>query len=153
MWKSDTRQKLQPGRLSIAAGHAPEERYPKRDAFGTQMYNLWSSTDVGHVLAAMLDLQLIEPHVELTRNLQRCLDESEGATREYLASLAGAAGCALTHWVSVRLKPALDHLCRPSYRLKLPLLDLFAGVPASGAVPSALDRKSTRGAAPVGRSQ
>jgi AraC-like DNA-binding protein len=71
----------------------------------------------------------MELHAELTRNLQRCLDQSEGATREYLANLAGAAGCAFNHWVSGRLKPTLDHLCRLSCQLKLPLLALFEGVP------------------------
>lgn len=101
-----------------------------KDSLGEQTYHLWSSTAVGQVLAAMADLQRMEPHLELIRNLQRCLDQSEGATREYLASLAGAAGCAFNHWVSGRLKPTLDHLCRLSYRLKLPLLALFMGVPA-----------------------
>jgi len=46
-----------------------------------------------------------------------------------LANLAGAAGCVFNHWVSGRLKPTLDHLCRLSYQLKLPLLALFNGVP------------------------
>ena len=84
---------------------------------------------VGQVLAAMPDLQRMEARVDLIRNLQRCLDQSPGATRRYLANLAGAADCAFNHWVSGRLKPTLDHLCRLSYQLKLPLLALFTGIP------------------------
>ena len=101
-----------------------------KDSLDEQPYDLWSSTSVGQVLAAMPDLQRMEPHAELIRNLQRCLEQSEGATREYLASLADAAGCAFNHWVSGWRKPTLDHLCHLSYRLKLPLLTLFTGVPA-----------------------
>ena len=101
-----------------------------KDSRDDQPHNLWSSTGVGQVLAALPDLQLVEPHADLIRNLQRCLEQSKGSTREYLASLAGAAGCAFTHWISGRLKPRLDHLCRLSYHLKLPLLTLFTGVPA-----------------------
>ena len=99
-------------------------------------FHLWSSMGVGQVLAAMPDLQRMEPHVELIRNLQRCLDQSEGATRGYLSRLAGAAGCAFNHWASGQLKPTLDHLCRLSYRLKLPLLALFTGVPAQWRGPA-----------------
>ena len=101
-----------------------------KDCLDEQPYNLWSCKGVGQVLAALPDLQRVELHAELIRNLQRCLEQSKGSTREYLASLAGAAGCAFTHWVSGRLKPRLDHLCRLSYHLKLPLLTLFTGVPA-----------------------
>ena len=103
---------------------------PSEDSLDEQAYNLWTSTGVGQVLAALPALQRIEPHVELIRNLQRCLEQSEGASREYLANLAGAVGCAFNHWVSGRRMPTLDHLCRLSHRLKLPLLALFMGVPA-----------------------
>jgi len=126
-----------PGHCSICSQWLGTFDSPlSKDSLGEQTYHLWSSTAVGQVLAAMPDLQRMEPHVELIRNLQRCLDQSEGATREYLANLAGAAGCAFNHWASGRLKPTLDHLCRLSYQLKLPLLALFTGVPAQWRGPA-----------------
>jgi AraC-like DNA-binding protein len=100
-----------------------------KDSLDEHPYRLWSSTAVGQVLAAMPDLQRMECQGELIRNLQRCLDQSQGTTRRYLANLAGAADCAFNHWVSGRLKPTLDHLCRLSHQLKLPLLALFTGIP------------------------
>jgi hypothetical protein len=100
-----------------------------KDSLDEQPYHLWSSMAFGQVLAAMPDLKRMETRVDLIRNLQRCLDQSPGATRRYLANLAGAADCAFNHWVSGRLKPTLDHLCRLSYQLKLPLLALFTGIP------------------------
>lgn len=109
-----------------------------KDSLDEQPYRLWSSTAVGQVLAAMPGLHRIELHVELIRNLQRCLDQSESATRGYLARLAGAAGCAFNHWVSGRLQPTLHHLCRLSYQLNLPLLALFTGVPAQWRGPARL---------------
>jgi hypothetical protein len=63
-----------------------------KDSLDEQPNHLWSSTAVGQVLAAMPALQRMEPQVELIRNLQRCLEQSPGATRGYLANLAGAAG-------------------------------------------------------------
>jgi AraC-like DNA-binding protein len=93
-------------------------------------YNLWAATAVGQVLVAMPELQHIQPHVELIANLQRCLRQSEGATRQSLAVLAGTAPCAFLGWASGRTKPALDHLCRLTYELKIPLMMLFKGVPA-----------------------
>ena len=36
-----------------------------KDSPDEQPYHLWSSTGIGQVLAAMPDLQMIEPHVEL----------------------------------------------------------------------------------------
>jgi AraC-like DNA-binding protein len=101
-------------------------------------YSLWAATSVGHVLAAMPDLQLIEPHAELIANLQRCLHQFEGATRQSLAALAGAAPDAFGVWVSGRFKPALDRLCRLSYELKLPLVMLFKGVPTQWRGPEHL---------------
>jgi hypothetical protein len=102
---------------------------PHKDKYSADEYSLWAARSVGQVLAAMPELQLIQPHVELTANLQRCLRQSEGATRQSLAALAGAAPCAFLGWVSRRIKPTLAHLCRLTFELKLPLLMLFKGVP------------------------
>jgi hypothetical protein len=101
---------------------------PSKDRDSVDDYSLWAAASVGQVLEAMPDLQLIDPHVELIANLQRCLRQSEGATRQSLAALAGAAPCAFLGWVSRRIKPTLDHLCRLTYELKLPLMRLFKGV-------------------------
>jgi hypothetical protein len=93
-----------------------------------EQYDLWVATAVGQVLAAMPDMQRVDLLATLRANLQRCLNQTEGATKQYLATLAGAAPCAFNAWVSGRIKPTLDHLCRLSYQLKLPLTMLFAGV-------------------------
>jgi transcriptional regulator with XRE-family HTH domain len=100
------------------------------DSLEEKQYNLWVSTSVGQVLAEMPDLESIELHVELIANLQRCLRQSEGSTRQYLSTLAGAAPCAFGAWISGRVKPRLDHLCRLSFELRIPLIMLFKGVPA-----------------------
>lgn len=76
-----------------------------------QKYNLWVSTNVGQVLAIMRELQRVQGSVALCVNLQRCLDQIEGATRVALATLANADPCAFRWWLSGRVKPTLDHLC------------------------------------------
>jgi AraC-like DNA-binding protein len=126
-----------PGYCSICSHWLGTFEVPlPKDSLDEQPYHLWSSMAVGQVLAAMPDLQRMETRVDLIRNLQRCLDQSPGATRRYLANLAGAADCAFNHWVSGRLKPTLDHLCRLSYQLKLPLLALFTGIPPQWRAPA-----------------
>ncbi len=77
----------------------------------------------------MPKLLTINPQVQLIVNLQRCLNQAEGATKRYLANLAGAAGCAFGHWVSDSCKPRLDQLCRLCYALRIPLFMLFTEVP------------------------
>ena len=76
----------------------------------------------------------------LRANLQRCLHQSEGATKENLAALAGAGPCTFQTWISGRVRPTLDHLCRLAYQLKLPLIQLFQGVPAEWRGPDHLGR-------------
>jgi transcriptional regulator with XRE-family HTH domain len=93
-----------------------------------EQYELWVATAVGQVLATMPDLQQVDLLAALRDNLQRCLNQTEGATKEYLATLAGAAPGAFSAWVSGRIKPTFDHLCHLSYQLKLPLIALFTGV-------------------------
>lgn len=75
-------------------------------------------------------------------NLQRCLNQMEGATKEALATLANAGPCAFRGWVSGQVKPTLDHLCRLSYRLEIPLAMLFTGVPTEWHGPERLRRQS-----------
>ncbi len=104
-------------------------------------YNLWAASSVGQVLVAMPEFQQIQPHVELIENLQR-LRQSDGATRQALAALAGAAPCAFLGWVSGRTKPTLDHLCRLTYELNLPLVMLFKGVPAHWRGPEHLRQQT-----------
>ena len=101
-----------------------------KDSVDEQRYNLWASTSIGQVLVAMPDLEPSRLQVELIANLERCLRQSEGATRAYLSTLAGAGPCAFGAWISGRLKPTLDHLCRLSYQLRIPLIMLFKGVRA-----------------------
>jgi AraC-like DNA-binding protein len=106
-----------------------------------QQYNLWISTTVGQLLDTMLDLQRTQPSVALRLNLQRCLNQTEGATRQSLASLANAAPCAFLGWVSGRVKPILDHLCHLCYQLEIPLTTLFKEVPDEWRGPERLRRR------------
>ena len=76
----------------------------------------------------------------LRANLQKCLHQSEGATKENLAALAHAGPCTFQTWISGRVRPTLDHLCRLAYQLKLPLIQLFQGVPAEWRGPDHLGR-------------
>jgi hypothetical protein len=121
-------------------------------------HNVWAATSVGQVLMAMPELGLIQPHTELIANLQRCLRQSE-ATRQSLAALAGAPPCAFLGWVSGRIKPALDQLCRLTYELKLPLMMLFRGVPAQWRGPEYLrqqvdsPRSNFRGQPAIGQNE
>jgi AraC-like DNA-binding protein/transcriptional regulator with XRE-family HTH domain len=105
-------------------------------------YQLWASTSVGQVLAIMPELQRIQASLALRMNLQRCLNQMEGASKEALATLANAGPCAFLGWVSGRVKPTLDHLCRLSYQLEIPLAMLFTGVPAEWRGPERLRRQN-----------
>ncbi len=105
-------------------------------------YNLWVSTNVGQVLAIMPELQRIQASVALRVNLQRCLNQMEGATKEALATLANAGPCAFLGWLSGRVKSTLDHLCRLSYELEIPLAMLFTGVPSEWRGPERLRRQN-----------
>jgi len=106
-----------------------------------QQYNLWASTSVGQVLAAMPDLEPSGLHVELIANLERCLRQSEGATKQDLCALAGAGPCAFRSWISGGIKPTFHHLCRLSYELKIPLVMLFKAVPAEWRGPQHLAQR------------
>jgi AraC-like DNA-binding protein len=58
-----------------------------------------------------------------------------------LAALAGAPPGAFLEWVSGRIKPALEHLCRLTYHIKLPLMMLFQGVPAQWRGPELIRQR------------
>src|SRR5207249_876827 len=89
----------------------------------------------------MTDLDPSELHVELIANLERCLRQSEGATKRGLSILAGGGPCAFGAWISGRSKPTLDHLCRLSFELRMPLTMLFKGVPAEWRGPQHLPER------------
>jgi hypothetical protein len=113
---------------------------PKESGY-EQQYNLWAARSVGQLLAAMPDLEPRELHVELIANLERCLRQSEGATKQGLSLLAGGGPCAFGAWISGRSKPTLDHLCRLSFELRMPLIMLFKGVPAEWRGPEHLPQR------------
>jgi hypothetical protein len=112
-----------------------------RASVDEQHCNLWAATSIGQVLAAMPELEHSELHVRLIANLECCLRQSEGATKQGLSTLAGAGPCAFGAWISGRIKPTLHHLCRLSYELKIPLVLLFKGVPAEWRGPEHLPQR------------
>jgi hypothetical protein len=65
----------------------------------------------------------------IRENLCRCLKQTEGATRAYLAISAGAAPCAFRGWVTGKTKPTLHYLCHLCHQIKLGLLAVFEGIP------------------------
>jgi TniQ len=101
-------------------------------------YDLWVATSVGELLAVLPRLESSCLATALRANLQKCLHQSEGATKENLAALARAGPCTFQTWISGRVRPTLDHLCRLAYQLKLPLIQLFQGVPAEWRGPDNL---------------
>ena len=101
-------------------------------------YDLWVATSVGELLAVLPRLESSCLATALRANLQKCLHQSEGATKENLAALARAGPCTFQTWISGRARPTLDHLCRLAYQLKLPLIQLFQGVPAEWRGPDNL---------------
>jgi transcriptional regulator with XRE-family HTH domain/AraC-like DNA-binding protein len=122
-------------------------------------YAFWAARSVGQILVAMPELQRIQPHVELMTNLQRCLSQSKGATMQSLAALSGVSLCTFLGWISGRSKPTLDHLCRLTYELKLPLMMLFKGVPHQWQGPERIcqhidpPRRKFRGQPAIGRNE
>ena len=107
-------------------------------------YDLWVARSVGELLAVLPRLQSSSLATALRANLQKCLHQSEGATKENLAALAHAGPCTFQTWISGRVRPTLDHLCRLAYQLKLPLIQLFQGVPAEWRGPDHLGRDIDR---------
>jgi hypothetical protein len=107
---------------------------------GDDGYDLWAATSVGELLTVLPPLPSPSLATALRANLQRCLHQSEGATKENLAALARAASCTFQTWITGRVRPTLDHLCRLAYQLKLPLIQLFQGVPAEWRGPDHLGR-------------
>ena len=103
-------------------------------------YDLWVATSVGELLAVLPRLESSCLATALRANLQKCLRQSEGATKEDLAALAHAGPCTFQTWISGRVRPTLDHLCRLAHQLKLPLIQLFQGVPAEWRGPAHLGR-------------
>jgi plasmid stability protein len=61
-----------------------------------------------------------------------------------LAALARAGPCTFQAWISGRVRPTLDHLCRLAYHVNLPLIELFQGVPAEWRGPEHLGRDNDR---------
>ena len=124
------RAKALPGQCSICskplgAANAPAITASAND----QEYNLWSSAAIGQLLAAFPNLQKSDLPAAFRENLCRCLKQTEGATRAYLAMSAGAAPCAFRGWVTGKTKPTLHYLCRLCHQIKLGLLAVFEGIP------------------------
>ncbi len=125
------RARALPGRCSICLEPLGTSEVPTIAASPEeQPYELWVAEAIGHLLAELPNLQQLDMAAALRDNLYRCLNQTEGATREYLSMIAGASPCAFRLWATGESKPTLDHLCRLSYRLKLPLITLFQGIPA-----------------------
>lgn len=117
-----------PGRCSICLGQLSARSTitaPPAD----QEYKLWAAIAIGHILAALPNLKHCSLAAALRENLHRCLNQTEGATRAYLAMSAGAAPCAFRGWITGEIKPTLGYLCRLCHNLKLPLLSLFQEIP------------------------
>jgi AraC-like DNA-binding protein len=117
-----------------------------------RQYDRWVSTNVGQVIATMLDLQPTQSSIALRVNLQRCVSQTN-STRHSFSNLAKAAPSAFLQWISGRIKPTLDHLCRLSYQLEVPLIMLFKEVPDEWRGPEQLrqqiDQKDKVSAPPV----
>jgi hypothetical protein len=71
-------------------------------------------------------------------NLERCWRQTGGVTKEGMAKLAGAGPCMFRGWISGQIKPTLQHLCRLSYEVGLPLAQFFEGVPIDWRSPEHL---------------
>ena len=115
--------------LQVAHGSTDDDRY-----------DVWVATSVGELLAVLPRLQGASLAAALRANLQRCLHQSEDATKERMAALARAGPCTFQAWISGRVRPTLDHLCRLAYQVKLPLIQLFQGVPTEWRGPDHLGR-------------
>ncbi len=136
------RVRARPGYCAVCAQWLGSFDLPlPKDSGDEQLYNLWTSTSIGQVLAAMPEWESSELHVRLIANLECCLRQSEGATKQGLSTLAGAGPCAFGAWISGRIQPTLHHLCRLSYELKIPLFLLFKGVPAEWRGPEHLTQR------------
>jgi AraC-like DNA-binding protein len=105
-------------------------------------YDLWAAASIGELLAALPQLQHPSLLTALQTNLQRCLRQTDCATKERLAVLAGACPGMFQPWISGRVRPTLGHLCRLAFQLNLPLLQLFQGVPAEWRGPGHLCHES-----------
>lgn len=123
--------------LGGAAPQLPAQGLPEAGP-----YARWAATSIGQVLAALPSLQ---PHLlpaVLEANLLGCLTQTEGVTRESLSVLAGASPTTFGAWLSGRVKPSLDQLCRLCYQLKLPPVQLFHGVPPDWRGPGVSPREA-----------
>lgn len=96
----------------------------------TERYAHWVAISIGQMLATIPTLQPSLLPTALQKNLLGCLAQTEGATRRSLSALAGSFSDAFGTWLSGRVKPPLDQLCRLCYQLKLAPVSLFCGIPA-----------------------
>jgi hypothetical protein len=99
-------------------------------------YGSWVSASVGQFLSMMPNLTHLNLPSALQTNLERCWHQTVGATKEGMAKLAGAGPCVFRGWISGQVKPTLEHLCRLSYEVRLPLVWLFEGVPIEWRAPA-----------------
>jgi hypothetical protein len=135
------RARALPGHCSICSRWLGTSDLPvASDSADDHRYELWAAVSIGELLAVLPRLQGSDLATALRANLRRCLHQSEGATKERMAALAGAGPCTFQTWVSGRVRPTLDHLCRLTYQLKLPLIQMFQGVPAEWRGPDDLGR-------------
>ena len=116
-------------------------RPPAQELQEADRYARWAATSTAELLAALPSLQ---PHLlpaALEANLLSCLTRTPGATQESFSALAGAHPTSLGAWLSGRVKPSLDQLCRLCYQLQLPPVLLFQGVPADWQGPRGSPRE------------
>ena len=80
------RVKARPGYCAICSSWLGTFDLPlPQGSVDEQQYNLWAATSIAQVVAAMPDLEPSELHVPLIANLERCLRQSEGATKQGLS--------------------------------------------------------------------
>lgn len=104
--------------------------------------NVGVARSVGQVLAMKADLRQDFVPTTLSRHLERCLNQTKGATMHYLSELAGSRYDVVSGWISGQLKPRLDQICRLSYRLSMPLTMLFLEIPPDWSGPEVAPRPS-----------
>jgi TniQ len=101
---------------------------------------IWSSDQIGQLLAAVPSISHPLSSNEVRRSLRGIIDANPSMSGDTLSHSMGITRRSLTTWLTGQTLPRLEGLCRISFYLAIPLLDLVQGNVLAERSRSSIDR-------------
>jgi TniQ len=111
-----------------------------RVAISSDALAIWSSNQIGKLLAAVPGISRTLSSNEVCRSLRGIIEGNPSKSGDLLSHAMGITRRSLTTWSVGQVLPRLDGLCRISFHLGIPLLDLVQGNLPAGLIRTSVSR-------------